>query len=106
LGVAVLDIACAALLIGSSRQADIVAAIFVVMVPIYVIGAIAAFPPNATYAIIDLLAVVQLGVIANGRGGMAIHRRYFGRRGNPVLPSAQARRYAPVHMGGDIAADR
>jgi hypothetical protein len=84
--VGIVDIACAAFLLGAGRQAHIVAFLFACMVPVYWLPT--GFPQwsnSATYAIIDVIAYVQLGVIGYGGGGVNFIRRHFGLRHRTVL---------------------
>lgn len=79
--VALADIACAVILIGSDKRQNIVAAIFCLMIPVYVVADAFGLSRAATYTAIDLLAVVQLAVIGHVDGGL----RRIGRAAWPVI---------------------
>ena len=84
--VAIADLAAAAFLLGAGHRAHIVAFLFAVMVPIYWAATVfPQWPSSATYAIIDAIAYVQLGVIGYGGGGLTIIRRNLGLRYGAIL---------------------
>lgn len=68
--VGVADTVAAAVLIGGNAKARIVATLFSVMLPVYVSAHVFSWSSATTYAIIDLLAFVQLGVICGASGGI------------------------------------
>ena len=76
--VGIMDIASATFLLGAGRQAHIVAFLFACMIPIYWLTTVfPQWPNSATYAIIDAIAYVQLGVIGYGGGGIAFICRHL-----------------------------
>lgn len=84
LSVAVLDLLCIAALVGQGPQARVVAALYILMVPIYIAGRANQWPADTTYAIIEALGYGQLMVMGNVGGGMGRRcrntlRRHFGR---------------------------
>jgi len=86
LWVGIADVVSAALLLGASMRANIVAGLFAAMVPVYVAATYFGWNVGTTYTIIDLLAYAQLGVIGNVDGGVGYIRRFVARRrgGSPV----------------------
>lgn len=86
--VGIIDLLSCAALIGVSARANVIAAIFAIMVPVYVIGTVAELPNYATYTTVDLLAYAQLGVAGGLDRGIAAVRRRFGDHG-------------PAHSGGE-----
>lgn len=68
--VATADILCAVVLIGHGWRANVVAGLFVAMIPVYLAGTAFQWQPATTYAIIDVLAYLQCGVVGRvDRGG-------------------------------------
>lgn len=99
--VALADIACAVILIGPDKRQNIVAAIFCLMIPVYVVADAFGLSRAATYTAIDLLAVVQLAVIGHVDGGLrrigrAVWPVIVGRR-NPLRDTLALRNNASVH---------
>jgi len=82
LAVGVADAASAAVLLWSPNVRNrVIATLFSVMVPFYVSGAAMSLQPSTTYAIIDCIALLQLGVIGGiDRGIGRIRSRLRGRR--------------------------
>lgn len=82
ISVGVLDMSTIALLvlIGSGRALAL-AAIFAVLVPIYVIGGYLSWSDYAIYTVVDILGYSILGVLASGSGGRGIvtHHNRFAR---------------------------
>lgn len=79
------DALSAAILLTSDTRAKIVAMLFSVMIPVYVSAQWLAWPASATYAIIDLIALLQLGVIGGvDRGIGRACRAVAGRRRIPA----------------------
>lgn len=73
------DLLSAIALIGISRRANMVAVLFCLMIPIYVMGFAFGWPKATTYTCIDLLAYAQLGVIGGLDRGVHGMRRAIGR---------------------------
>jgi hypothetical protein len=93
LTVGLFDLVCAVILIGKDRRANIVAGCFALMQPVYVASWFWQFPLPATYAIVDLLAFVQLAAIGRWDRGMGIglraaRRLASGRGRDPVYSLA------------------
>jgi len=82
LAVGVADAASAAVLLWSPNVRNrVIATLFSVMVPFYVSGAAMSLQPSTTYAIIDCIALLQLGVIGGiDRGIGRIRSRLRGWR--------------------------
>lgn len=72
--VAAFDLICAIVLIGAGARAHVVAALFAAMVPFYIVGQFAHWPPSTTYGIVEVVAYLQIAVIGNVDGG--IYRAY------------------------------
>ena len=77
IAVGVADAAAMAVLMMAGRRGLVVAMLFSVMIPVYVAAAWLAWPNEATYAIIDLIAYLQLGVIGGLDRGLRIAFRAF-----------------------------
>lgn len=101
--VGVADAASAALLLIGPTRARIVAMLFSVMIPVYVSALVFTWPNSTTYAIIDLIALVQLGVIGGVDRGLGRAARAAGRRGNDAGNTAPDGRYATVGVAQDAA---
>jgi hypothetical protein len=63
LDVAVADLVAVILLVGASARANIVAALFVAMMPVYIMGAALGLQPWVIYTAVDVLAIMQCGVL-------------------------------------------
>ena len=97
--VAVVDLACAALLLGISSRAYVVAGLFALMVPFYVAGNYFQWQNSTTYTIIDLIAYTQCGVIGRVDGGISgLYRR--------INSSHRNWGSAPNYLGGRAKAGR
>ena len=79
--VALADLVCAAMLINAGLRAHIVAGLFATMVAVEVIGSVAAWQNSTTYAITDLIAYLQLGIIGHVDGGLSRINRAIRNRG-------------------------
>lgn len=73
--VGAVDLMVALALIGAGRRGQIVALLFAMMQPIYVLGFAFNWPTDATYAIVELLAYAQLAVIGKLDVGISAIRR-------------------------------
>lgn len=87
--VGAVDLLVAVALLAAGRRGQIVALLFAMMAPIYVLGLVFKWPTDATYAIVEILAYAQLAVIGKLDVGISRIRRYLaslnratGRRGN------------------------
>lgn len=89
----VLDVTCAAILMGRGARADFVALLFALMVPFYVPAIIGGWEVGTTYAIIEAFSYLQLAII--GGAGSGYVSRYFGRDylSGGYLGSIAQRRY-------------
>lgn len=76
IGVGVADAVAATLILtfGGRREA-IVAALFAIMMPLYVVGQAFGWSDWATYAIVDALAYAQCIVIGSANGGISHWRK-------------------------------
>lgn len=106
--VAIADLMTAAIILGVSTRANIVAGLFALMQPIYIAGFALGWPDATTYACIDLLAYVQLGVMGGvdrgmGRAYRFTHGWLYSLR-RPILfrtaPPANLARNSEAHRGG------
>lgn len=82
LAIAVLDVMCAAFLVGfvNSWTARLVALLFCTMIPVYVVADYRGWPDHVTYTVIDLIAYGQLWIIGNFGGGVRnLWRTFAGR---------------------------
>ena len=80
LSVGVFDVICATMLLFTTNRGRAVSAIFVLMVPIYVMAHHFMWRPATTYTIVDLLAYLQLGIIGRVDTGIShIYRAAIGR---------------------------
>jgi hypothetical protein len=68
--VAVIDIIAASLLVGRHWRQNVVAAIFLLMQPVYAVAQMFDFPHWITYGCVDAMAYCQLGVIGGVDRGM------------------------------------
>jgi hypothetical protein len=95
LDVAIVDLVAVILLAGSSRRGNVVAALYVAMIPIYLAGPALGLPPWVVYTAVDVLAILQCGVIGGwdqglgriGGGGRYRNRRHAG----GLVPAPQRR---------------
>lgn len=79
--VATLDaLAFSALLMIDTKRADIVGALFALMIPIYWLGAVSGYQPWVAYSVVDLLCYAQIMVAGHGDNGF----RHLGRFGGGV----------------------
>lgn len=88
--VATVDLISICLLAGKNARRNIVAAIFVLMTPIYLVGTVLSWGGAATYAIIDVLAYLQLFVMGRGDVGIGNLGRRLRRRRNRRMASVEA----------------
>ena len=72
--VGIIDLSCAAVLIGRDARRNIVAMLFALMPPLYIATSYYGFSHATTYAIVDIIAYVQCMVI--GRFDVGIKRLY------------------------------
>ena len=98
IAVGICDAISIAMLLAAGRMGMILAALFVAMTPVYLISYMLDLPPHATYAIVDLIAYLQLAVICGLGGGTSRRIRLSLRRGSRGLVSmAQGRSaYGPI----------
>lgn len=96
LAVGVLDLVCAAILIGRGNREIAVAALFVLMVPVYIAGKANGWSPATTYAIVEAIAYIQVGVMGNVGGGMARGIGAVRRWGAVSIGSGPGREVRPV----------
>lgn len=101
--VAVADVVAASILVFGSRRAAVIALLFVLMTPVYAMAHFYQWPNAATYAIIDVLAYLQLAIMGRWGDGMAILGRLGVGRDNPSLDTAPPGRASFVHSGRDQA---
>ncbi len=98
LDVALADIAAAVILIGPDKRQNIVAAIYCLMVPVYVIADAFSLSRAITFTIIDCMALVQLAVIGHVDGGLrriaTAFRTFVSGRHYPVRGPVASRDYA------------
>lgn len=73
--VGAVDLMVALALIAAARRGQIVALLFAMMQPIYVLGFAFNWPTDATYAVVELLAYAQLAVIGKLDVGISSIRR-------------------------------
>lgn len=99
--VAVADIIAASILVFGSRRAAVIALLFVLMLPVYALADFYQWPNAATYAIIDLLAYLQLAIMGRWGDGMAILGRFGFGRDNPDLDTPSPWRSAFVYSRRD-----
>lgn len=71
--VATADILAACILIMRSRREAAIAAIFMIMLPIYVLGDAQGFSGAAIYAIVDVIALFQLALMGKWDRGIRRH---------------------------------
>jgi hypothetical protein len=92
IALAVADWVSIALLIGEGRRAAVIAALFLVMQPIYVAGHYLGLRHSVIYTLIDVIAFVQLSVLGGwdaGMGRLAGHLRGWRlRRSDPAINGA------------------
>ena len=88
------DLACAAILLFGGARAKVISALFVAIAAVGYVAGLLGWPTSTTYAIMDVLAVMQCGVLAGvDRGGLRLvgrARLVFGAlhlrlRNGPVL---------------------
>ena len=79
--IGILDVACIIALMLRSRTANIVAALYVVMLPVYVASVYFSWPLDTTGGILELIGFAQILVMSNVMGGMGGRRRATDRRG-------------------------
>lgn len=79
LAVAIADLTCVAVLAFGSMRAKVVAAFFVAMAAIYPIAHAAGLENGTIYAIVDVLAFLQLMAVGRGDDGIDACRRHLGR---------------------------
>jgi hypothetical protein len=110
LTVGLFDLVCAVLLIGKDKRANIVAGCFALMQPVYVASWFWQFPLPATYAIVDLLAFVQLAAIGRWDRGLGIGlraaRRFAGGRAGDPYSALVARSDPFDDLARDCRKDR
>ena len=87
------DMICAVALLFAGWRGRVVALIFALMQPVYVAAVALGWNSGTTYAIVDSLAFLQLGVIGGLDTGISSARRWLDRRrGNSANH--------PLEMGG------
>lgn len=89
--VGVADLLCASALITMGARGMVLSALFLLMLPIYVVFWLFSWPISTTYAIVDCIAVVQILVLANVDKYLRNNRRSgasSGRGARSVLPLA------------------
>lgn len=96
ISVAIVDLVTICALIGRGRRENISAMVFLMMVFAYPISSGLNFTTSTTYAIVDALGVLLLGVVANVGGGGGRNSRVTRRRRFGLASVAQVGRYAPV----------
>jgi hypothetical protein len=80
--VAIADIICASVLVMRTPREAIIAALFLIMIPVYILSHHLSWPAGATYAIVDIIAYAQLCVMGKVDGGYSGIRHYFIQRGH------------------------
>ena len=101
--VAVADIIAASILAFGSRRAAVIALLFVLMLPVYALADFYQWPNAATYAIIDVLAYLQLAIVGRWGDGLAILGRLGVGRGDTALDTSSPRHPTFVHFGRNKA---
>lgn len=99
MAVAVVDMASVALLIGRGWRANIAAALFVAMQPVYIIGHHLGLQNWAIYALIDVMAYCQCAIIGGWDGGVGRLGRFIHRRLNRRVYPLALRGAARQNMG-------
>jgi hypothetical protein len=105
LAVGILDLFCIAVLIGQSREANIVSALYVAMLPVYVAASALEWSPGTTGILIDLLGYAQLVVMSNVLGGMGGRVRDPGRWVTGPARHPRGARVAPGYPAQVVARD-
>jgi hypothetical protein len=98
--VATADLVAFALLLGS---ANIVAAIFIAMQPIYIAGHYFGLNEGSIYTIIDIMAFVQFAAIGGWDAGLGKLRRSISRRIGGTSVSLVYRREAANDLGHAVS---
>jgi hypothetical protein len=75
--VAIADIICASVLVLRTPREAIIAALFVLMIPVYILSHHLSWQIGATYAIVDAIAYAQLCVVGKVDGGYSGLKHYF-----------------------------
>ena len=99
--VAIADIVAASLLTYRGWREGAVAALFVLMLPVYLLGPAYGFSRSAIYGIVDIIAYAQL--LAVGRIDRGVSRLFWHLRergANPCHPVGKGL-HAARHIGGD-----
>lgn len=99
IAIAVADSVTAALLLSCGQRGQIIAAVYAVMIAIYPMTAFAGFAEATTYAIIDLLAIVQLAVFGRWDRGLGIALGAVVRGRSAFHGPVQDGNYAPRNSG-------
>jgi len=94
LSVGILDLICVVFLLGHDRTQNTLALLFVLMLPVYVAGKYFGWEKSTTYAIVDLLAYIQLWVIGRACFGLSSFNRPPRGRRNLGIHFASTRRNA------------
>lgn len=106
LAVGVLDLGCAAALAFGSRREAVLCLLFLLMVPIYALDLYFSWPSSTTYAIIDLIAYVQVWVIGNFGGIWRNVRRRGADRLGPDPVGSEGSIWEPTGYLARIVAPR
>jgi hypothetical protein len=79
--VATIDaLAFSILLMIDNKRADVVGALFALMIPVYWLGAVSGYQPWVAYVVVDLLCYAQIMVAGHGDNGLRNMGRFAGNR--------------------------
>jgi len=111
IAVGIADAVSAAILLLGNTRARTVAMLFSVMIPVYVSADWLLWPNYATYAIIDLIAYLQLGIVGGldrgiGRICRAAARRWRGLADPASQGGHAAFGVAPILAKGEVTHER
>lgn len=73
--VGVADLICATTLLTMGARGMVLSALFLIMIPIYVVFWLFGWPISTTYAIVDCIAFLQIAVLANVDKYLRNHHR-------------------------------
>jgi hypothetical protein len=109
--VGILDLICVTVLIGQSREGNIVAALYVLMLPIYVAASHFGWGNGTTGGIVEAIGYVQILVATNVLGGLGgrnrpADRRRLGSVGHLAGGEVVARQFAAQGVARDPARNR
>jgi hypothetical protein len=99
LAVAAVDIVAATILIGGNKRANVAAALFVAMQPVYIAGYYLGLRDGTVYVLIDLIAYAQCAVLGGWDVGIRRLFRALRRWVHPSPNTAKVWGNAQVNLG-------